>query len=491
VADLLSALDISTKGLLVAQRGVAVTGHNIANVNTPGYSRQRQVLEAARPVSAAEGSIGAGVEQTSIERITDGFIDRQLVRETASLASLDAQAGALSHVDSLLGEQQNEGLSAALSRLYRAFSDLASATDPGAPSERAGVISSASSLISTFRRADAQLRDLQRGQDRAIAGLVPEINGIATRIAQLNGDIARARGVSTPNDLLDRRDQLVRELAEKIDVSTFERSDGQLVVLVAGGVPLVDGVRTATLEARPDASNPFDATFSRIFFTDGGSDFEITQDIGGGQLGGLLRARDTISADAIRGLDALAYNLANTVNGQHRQGFGLTDAVQRDFFAQPVGIEDTARNLALASDLAGSGGANRIAAGGSLGSTGTALPGDNENALLLAALEHTAAATYQIGDALPPSAASGPVASVIDLASAMLADLGQQARLIEQARDQQVRVVETLETRRDEISGVSLDEEVTDLVRLQAAFQANARVISAVNQLLEELVSIL
>jgi flagellar hook-associated protein 1 FlgK len=493
MADLLSALDIATRGLLVTQRGVAVTGHNIANVNTPGYSRQRQVLEAEHPVSAADGSIGMGVLQATIQRITDAFVDRQLVAETSSFASLDAQARALSHLDALLGEQQNEGVAAALSRLYRAFSDLASATEPGAPTERAAVLSTANSLVATIARVDAQLRDLQRGQDRAIADLVPQINDLVARIASLNQDINRAVGTAPPNDLLDQRDQLVRELAGKIDVSTFERSDGQLVVLVAGGIPLVDGARTSLLEARPDASNPFDPTFSRIFFVGSGSDFDITADVGGGELGGLLRARDTISADAIRGLDTLAYNLANTVNEQHRRGFGLTDALPRDFFAQPASIEDAARNLALAADLAAPGGDNRIAAGGSAGPSG-ALPGDNENALLLAALEHSAAPTYQRGDPLPPSASSapsGPVASVIDLASSMLAGLGQQARSAEQARDQQARVVETLETRRDEISGVSLDEEVTDLVRLQATFQANARVITTVSQLLEELVAML
>jgi flagellar hook-associated protein 1 FlgK len=492
MAHIFGALDISTRGLLVTKRALNVTAHNIANANTPGYSRQRQVVEASAPITAANGHIGTGVRQQTIQRITDEFIERQLILERSSLGSLDAQGRALAQIDAVLNEQQNEGLTGSLSEFYRSLSDLASATDSGARTERASVIATANALVTTIHRADSRLRDLQRATDRTVVGLLPEINQLAARIAELNVEIVRESAVAPANDLLDQRDQLVRELSEKIEVSTFEVRDGSLVVMIASGIPLVDGARSATLEERPDTSNPFDPTYSRIFFTDGANDLEVTGDIGGGELGGLLRARDTIVADAIRGLDTVAYNLANTINEQHRQGYGLGDAVGgRDFFAQPATIEDAARTLALDAAVAGAGGADRIAAAGNPGGA----PNDNENALLLAGLEHKTADAYAIGDALPapplPGAPSVRKITVIDLAASMLSGIGQEARSVEQSRSQQVLIVESLENRRDEVSGVSIDEEVSDLVRLQAAFQANARVVAAVNQLLEGLVSIL
>ncbi|NNL68313.1 MAG: flagellar hook-associated protein FlgK [Myxococcales bacterium] len=480
MAGLFGVLDVAQRGLAVTQQGIRVSGHNIANVGTPGYSRQRQILETTPPVADPSGNLGTGVEQRSIERITDDFIQSQLLDQGSRAASTDAQARALSLVEQVLNEQQGEGVATALSRLYDAFSDLASTPAPGAPAEREAVRSSAEALIQTLHGLDAQLRDLQAANNDRVKGLLPEINSIAARIVDLNVAIADLETQAPANDLRDERDRLVRELATRIDVRTFEQTNGSLVVTVPSGIPLVEGSRLRELDSTSDPGNPFGPNIVRIEHVESGYRIDLTDEIGSGELGGLLRARDTLIPSAIRSLDSLAYNLARQVNAVHSAGTGLDGSVG-DFFAALPGVEDAARDLALDAGIAAN--TDRIAAGL------TTAPGDNRNALALAALRDTPAALYLPGD--PPGPATGPGRTLLEHAGAIVAEVGQQARTLGQAGDQQARVLADLENRRDAVSGVSLDEEMAQLIQLEAAFQANARVMNSVSRMLEDLMSVL
>ncbi len=282
------------------------------------------------------------------------------------------------------------------------------------------------------------------------------------------------------NDLRDQRDLLVRELAELVDVTTYEQNSGALVVALSNGLPLVEGGFARTLEPEADLGNPFDPTFVQVRYRDGSNDIDVTAEIGAGKIGGLLRARDTLYPSAIRALDTIAYNLATSVNSVHNLGVGL-DGTVGDFFAAPAAVEDAARDLALDANILA--GTDAIAAGL------TTAPSDNRNALALAALRDTAAPIFVPGD--PPGPASGPTRTVLEHVSSIVADIGQQARTMSVARDQQANVLEGLHNRRDQVSGVSIDEEVTRLIQLQAAFQANSRVIGIVNDLLQDVIEIL
>jgi flagellar hook-associated protein 1 FlgK len=491
MAGLLGSLDISSRALMVTQRGIATTSHNIANAGTPGYSRQRQLLEAAPAVTTEAGRIGTGVRQVGIQRFTDEFVQRQLVQEDATKGSLDAQASVLTQIDAVLNEQQIDGIAAELSKFYSAFADLASTPTPGAPSERTSLRTVANSLISSINRGDARLRDIQRATDRGMADLLPEINSLAQQIAELNGQIIRQGALAVPNDLLDQRDQLLRGLSEKVEISSFTDGDGAEIVLLSGGVPLVNGIRAAQLTAVADPTNTFDPTYSQVYYDDGSNFFDVTADIGGGELGGLLRSRDTVLADAIRQLDTVAYNLIETVNSVHSGGAGLESApgagdgaLNVNFFAPLAQVENAARDISLDAAIIAS--TNNIAAADVATGGGAS---DNRNALLLADLEGTRATTFALGD--PPGPASGPTSSVVELTGTLLADIGQEVRNAVQARTLQETIVQGLEDRRDEASGVSLDEEVTDLIRLQAAFQANARVITTIDRLLEQLLNLI
>ena len=480
MSGLFGVLDVANRGLTITQQGIRVAGHNIANVNTPGYSRQRQVLAAQAALPRASGHLGTGVEQLTIDRVTDTFIEAQLLKQHGSLSSSEAQARVLSLVEEVLNEQNGEGVSAALSRLYDAFSDLASAAPPGAPAEREAVRAAARSLVEVVHGMDAQLRDLQASMNHEIQSAIPEINSISQRIADLNGRIIELELQAPANDLRDQRDELLRDLASRVEVTSFEKPDGSIVVMMGGGASLVDGVHVRRLDTAPDPTHPFDPTFSRILWVDDGFSYHVTDEVGAGSLGGQLRARDDLIPSAIRSLDVLAYNLARGVNAVHTAGVGL-DGTVGGFFASPAAVEDAARDLALHGNIVAR--ADAIAAGL------TPAPGDNRNALALAALRDAPATLVLPGD--PPGPPSGPNRTILEHAGAVVADVGQQARTLGQASNHQARILEDLQNRRDETSGVSLDEEMAGLVQLEAAYQANARVLSTVSRLLDDLLSML
>jgi flagellar hook-associated protein 1 FlgK len=486
MGGLFGVLDTASRGLLITQGGIGVTGHNIANANNPAFSRQRQVLQAERPLVMPDGAIGLGVRQVAIERITDNFLARAIVDERSARGAIQVQSDALSQLEEVFNEQQGIGLTSVLADFYNAFEELAAATDPTGATERSLVLSRADALVGEFHRMDAQIRDQQVASDRAIRGVLDEINALSQRILELNDQIVAAEVTAPANDLRDLREEAVRDLAGLVDIQTFEQDRGNLVVMMKGnGLPLVEGTAARQLIGQASGTNPFDPTFVDVFYSDGANLVDITAEVGGGELGGLLAVRDQILPGAIRSLDTLAYNLIATVNAEHQTGFDLAGAAGADFFTDTLaaGVADAARTIGLDAALI----ADTIAAAGNPAGD----PGDRENALDLAGLRSAAAALYLPGDPAPPGPATGPARSVLEHTAATIADVGQQAQIWNHARGEHERILETLENRRDAISGVSVDEEVVNLVRLQAAFQANARVIATVQQMLDELVSLL
>ncbi|RIK98941.1 MAG: flagellar hook-associated protein FlgK [Proteobacteria bacterium] len=479
MSGLFGTLDIAARGLLVTQNGIRVTSHNTANVETPGYTRQRQLLTAAPAIPHPAGAIGTGVEQQGIQRVSDELLHRQFVSADARAAAFGVEANALDVVQELFNEQSGPGLGARISALYDAFEDVASATTPGAPVERGSLRTAAQSLIDAFRGVDAELRRALKDADRSAVALLDSINGLARDIAALNRAIVREEAVAPANDLRDRRDALVRELAKKVEISSFEQSDGSVVVMVARGLALVEGTTARSLVAQTDLANPFDPTVSRILFDLGPTQADVSDDLGGGELGGHLQVRDQLVPDAIRELDVLAYNLAAQVNAVHQLGVGR-DGSTGDFFAAPAQVEDAARDLALAPAILAS--PDAIAAGL------TSDPGDNRNALALAALRTTATPFYLPGD--PPGPPTGAARTALDHHGFLVGDLGERARVAAGAHDVQARVLGELEARRESMSGVSLDEEMIKLIRLESAYQANGRVIATIQTLLDALVQL-
>lgn len=486
MAGLFGALDISARALGVTQRGLGVTAHNISNVNTPGYTRQRQVLESALPLNDGAGAIGTGVEQRTIERVHDSFLQARLIQEHSSQGSLESEVSVLGQLDSLFNEQFGDGITPQLSQLYDAFEDLAAASTPGQPTERAAVLGVARTVTSTFNRFDTQMAALQRSTDRAIVGLLPEVNKLLSQIANLNEQIGKAETLAPANDLRDEQERLLRDLASKLEITTLEDAQGLTTVMFEGGIPLVESNNAAQLQAVADPTHPFDPTFSSVHVQLGSQSLDVTGRIRGGELGGLLVSRDVHIADARNDLDALAFTLARTVNEQHALGRDLAGNAGGDFFAliDPTQVTGAAGGISV--DTGVSSDPTTIAAGDA-SSTGES--GNTENARALANLRSALQPSYVVGDLA--GAPSGLSQSVIQQSANLISARGRAAELANFSLSQQEQVLGEIQDRRDAVSGVSLDEEVTDLIRLQSSYQANARVISSVSAMLDELAAII
>ena len=495
MAGLFDTLGTAARGLAVVQSGLATTGHNIANADTPGYSRQRSVIEASLPQSTGSGMIGTGVEQISVERIVDRFVGERLIRETSRQATLDTQASIYRQMESVVGGQDGGGLAGDLTSFFDALDDLSNASDPGQPAARTQLLAAAQSLVDSIHRYDGQLRGLQRDADRSLTSVVTEVNAITREIAELNEKIAAAEAVAPANDLRDRRDQLVLDLAQKVDITLVTDNQGMLSVRISGGLPLVDGHIAAELQAVVDPANPnsFDPTFSQIYYQGAGSFFDATSLLRGGELGGLIEARDGILGGAIRELDAFAFTLAERFNAVHRGGLGLVDGNPHDFFADLTGqanVDDAARNFGLSADIDPSQGGTlaNIAAGAQpnpvTGGPGAA-QGDTAWVERLKDLRTGSVATYLAGDV--SGTPTGTASTLVNTIGAFIGDIGQGARSAERSLEQQNAVLAAAKDRRDSISGVSIDEEVAELVKLQASFQANAKVLSTITTMLDEL----
>ncbi len=480
MASLFDALDTARSGLVASQQGVRTVGHNIANANTPGYSRQRVELSTRSPRKEATQIVGTGVETTGITRAHDPFIEQQLRSQSSRAGATDAQARQLALIESVFDERGGQQLGEALGRLYDAFADLAAAPNPGAPVERESVRAAATQAIDAIHGADTALRSQQTAINEAVETELGEINGILERIYELNIEIAGAEVRAPANDLRDRQELLLRDLAGHIDVDTYRSTNGHLNVILPSGFALVEGSDFRELITQPDPANPFGPHLGRVFVDEGSAVVDVTSEIGGGTLGGMLRARDTLVGGAIRALDTVAYNLATTVNTVHQAGVGL-NGVSGDFFQGLAVVEDAARDLALDPAIAAS--TDAIAAGLTTG------VGDNRNAAALANLRSQDQPIFVVGD--PPGPASGPSQSILDHLAGITADFGQQSRTMVQASEQQASLVLSLENQREAVSGVSVDEEVTRLIRLQASFEANARVIGTIESMIDDLLNLL
>ncbi|GIX47083.1 MAG: hypothetical protein KatS3mg131_1294 [Candidatus Tectimicrobiota bacterium] len=277
------------RALLAQQTAIHVAGQNIANVNTPGYSRQRVHLVADQ-IPQRGALLTAGVSVAEITRVVDRFLTAQLTATSAAAASTQAQADFLNHIEALFNELplEDAGLAGLLDRFFQAFHDLA-ARPQGLP-ERTVVREQGQALAEAFQQLAQGLADTQRALTTAIAAEVTQINRLAGRLAELNLEIQRVEVDPTQhaNTLRDERDQVLRQLAERVQVTAFETAGG-LTVLLGGGRPLVEGARASTLVTQADADDPQQV---HVLLQDPqGHRVAVDDRILGGRLHGLLQLK--------------------------------------------------------------------------------------------------------------------------------------------------------------------------------------------------------
>jgi flagellar hook-associated protein 1 FlgK len=459
MTHLFGVLNIGTSTLLLQQRAISVTGNNIANVNTPGYSRQRLNLETNIPVATEVGPIGTGVRSGRVERVYDRFLGVQLNNENANLGRWEAQRGMLERVEAVFDESGGYGLNQALSDFWNSWQDLS--LKPSGQTERAVAVVTSQTLADAIRQKYSELAQAREDIDAAVEGAVADINRLTAQMADLNEKIASIEaGGDNANDYRDSRDLALKQLSEIIDISSFEDAKGQVVVSVGSGRPLVETGTTWQLSTQTNAAGHTDISWPDLT----GGMVNITGEITAGKIGGWLRARDTQIAGYQNDLDALAQTLMDEVNTLHADGYGLDGTTGTDLFTG-TGAVDMAINPDILNDL------DLLAAS----ATAVGVPGNADNAIAISSLR--------------TAMTMNGTATFDDAANALVSQVGYDVQTSKGNASHQTDMLTYLENYRESVSGVSLDEEMVNLVKFQAAYDAGAKMISMVDEMLDSLMS--
>jgi flagellar hook-associated protein 1 FlgK len=453
--------------MLAQQQALQTTGHNIANVDTPGYARQRVNLATAYPSTQGAYFLGLGVNPTGVTGIVDSFMEAQLVSLKTGLGFSEAEQRALSGVADALPVTEEQGIGPALEGFWNALSELAN--NPAGQAERATLIGRARTLGDIFRQTRAALVDVQTHLDKDLDAAVRRVNTILPQIASLNQKITEGEvGGQRANDFRDQRQMLLQELAQLTGATAHEENNGQLTVQV-DGVLLVSGQTAASL----DASQLNPTGFRMVKYVNlQGASYDATAILTKGEIGGLITARDATVAGFINRLDTFAKTLVDAVNAQHAQGFDVNGAAGGNFFS-PIAATAGAADV-VQVDSAVLADPRLIAAAQSANST----PGDNRNARALAGLRTSSQAA--LGGA-----------TFKDYFVRLVSDVGQQVQTSQDTHAFQQALVDQMQQRRESLSGVNIDEEVSNLIKFQRAFQAASRLISVGDEMYETIVNIL
>ncbi|WP_176493947.1 flagellar hook-associated protein FlgK [Cobetia sp. 5-25-4-2] len=543
-----SMLSIGVSGLQAAQTALATNSNNIANVYTPGYSRETVELSGgpgASPVS--------GVSVSSISRQTDAYLSAQLDSALSASAALETREANLSQIDNLLADEE-AGLAPLMQQFFAAIDGVAS--QPGDPAARESMLGTAESLAGQLNAFAGYLDEMDAGVNARIGDVVGDINNATTQIASLNEQISmtRARTGEEPLGLLDQRDQAVTELQSLVGVDVQEQ-DGRLSISLGNGQQLVNGSDSHDLVAVVD---PQDASRVVVNYSAApGMPMSLEEDqLEGGTLGGLLGFREESLAPAQNQLGQLAAGLALTFNAQHGDGVDANGDAGGDFFTlgtpeilpasgnaidaalevefAPATLKegDDFYSVALTGDdyrLSLEGGEYRLE---NLGNgTVESLSPDSEGlmqheGLILSATNmregdsftiqptRQIAATFGVAIAdgadiaagessgsldnrnilalqqLQSSDALGSAGSFNDQYASLVSQVGNQTRLVQVNLEAQQSLTEQLTAAEQSVSGVNLDEEAADLIRYQQFYQANAQVIQTAATVLDTLLNI-
>ncbi|MDZ4855656.1 MAG: flagellar hook-associated protein FlgK [Nitrospirota bacterium] len=323
-------LDIGKSALSAAQQALTVTGHNVANVNTPGYSRQEAVLTERSPINGNPGQVGTGVQVTQIRRIVDGFINRQLTESHEVLGELSITRDQLFQIQNIFSDSNNQGIGAQLNAFFSSLQDVAA--NPADVTPRSVLLAKSGLLTNSITQVAGELVARRTSLNDQVKQTVSKINSLTAQVADLNNKIvlAEASGQNA-NDVQDQRDQAINDLAKLIDISVIAGANGALSVFVGRGQVVVENnvsrnlVAVASLENGGLANVQYDTGNTRSS--------DITALISGGKLGGLLAIRDTIIPELQTAFDRLSASLVNEVNQLHRQGYGLDGSTGLDFFS--------------------------------------------------------------------------------------------------------------------------------------------------------------
>lgn len=447
-----STLSIASQALAAQYAGIEVANNNIANVNTPGYSRQVVTLSSA---ASAQGgvSVDEGVSYDGYTSVRDSVLNLAINAKTSDQSSLTAQSTLLTQVNAAFSGTDS-GIGAAMSTLFSSLSALS--TSPADASARQAVLSAANQLTTAFHQGAQSLSDTSSSADQQVTAAVAQINQLTKQIASLNEQLGAAAASGQEGGALeDQRDELTSQLSQLTGVSSTQ-TESTPTLTTENGSPLVIGSSAFSLQVTTGADG-----HAHVLDAQGN---DITAKLTGGTLGGAITTRDDTLPGMSQQLDTLAAQFATAMNSAQASGYDLNGSAGSAMFSVPTTVNGSAEGISVSLS-----GASGVAASsdGSTGSSG--------NLQTLLAVQTNA---LPLG-ATPTDAYAGLVSSVGNAGSSVSSELAATTASLQQ-----------LTTQRDSESGVSIDEESTNLIRYQQAYTAAAKVISTVNDLYNILMNI-
>ena len=556
-SNIFSILNTAKLGLLSQQLAIEVTGQNIANVQTEGYSRQQVNFEATTPRSFSLGQLGTGVRVAGIERSHDEFLFSQILSEGDTLGRFQVRKDVFEQLEILLSENNGQSLNQTLSSFFAGVQDLSS--NPTGLPERTSLVAEAKNLASVFNNLGESLFQIQQNLDATISVKVAKINSLTEEIAAFNQSIhANEPTTFSANDLRDKRDQKIKELSELIDLNFVDEQDGQISITLNDGTPLVLHSTAFTLDTSINGNNK---SFLDIVVLDGaGNSTNITSSITGGTLKGYLDMRDTKVEDLRDKLDRLAAGFVQEFNKIHQQGFGIDGSTGNNFFTaltttvltntsntgsatltatngDPSNISvdkyeitmTGSNSFSLANLTTGassgtftftSGSTFNLANGFAVTISGTPATGDkfklavsesaarnfsvasgvlsnsdkisaglNSSTDGANALELVKLQSKLVFDSITLDSAGSGTFTFDEFYSSIVSTVGIESFSSQSTFLQQEAILLQLNIRRESISGVSIDEELINMIKFQQAYNAAARLIGVVDELLDTVMS--
>lgn len=449
MSSLNASLAIALSGLIADQGALEATTNNVANVNTPGYSREEPVLAASDPIVVEPLTLGTGVTLQNIESIQDPILESQIAQQTQSENQYSTLTSALEQAQVNFTTTTGD-IGTAISNFFNSINQLS--TTPSDLSLRQGVLTAAGNLATAFNNTANSLTQQQGNLDLSVVQQVSQINQLSQQIAQLNGQVANLQNLDqNAGTFIDQRQQAIDQLSSLIDVSVIP-ADNSLTLTTANGAPLVTGQQSYQLTTQTNSAGLHE------IYSEGNN---ITSEITSGQLGGTLAARDQAIPSILGQLDTLAAGIANSVNAVQTAGYDLNGnlATNEDLFnPPPANTTGAAATLSVAmtnpSEIAAS-------------SDGS--PGSNGNAQAMYALSTSGSISGQS----PSDYYSGVVFNVGSQTANASAEQTASQAILQQLNDQDASV-----------SGVSLNEEAANMVQYQDAFQASAQVVTSINDMM-------
>lgn len=456
---LTTSLNIALQSLLVDQGAISTTTNNIANVDTPGYSRQVPNIEETAPVNLGGVTYGTGDQLSSITSLRDSVLDLRVNQETQQQGSLNAFISTGQQIQAIFNETTGTGLQTPLTAFFSSLSQLSA--NPSDSNARQAVITAAQNLATAFNNSSSSLTTLQRNEDLSVTQSVNNINSLTKQIAQVNLQVASAVGSGqNPGPFVDQRQQLINQLSNLIDVSTIDAGQGNLTLTTSSGAPLVVTGQSFDLTSQADPTTGLQHVFSQ------GAD--ITSKITAGQLGGQIQIRDQEIPKVQTSLDTLTAGLANAVNTQNQAGFDLNGSAGGNLFVSPpAGGVGAAASFALATTDP-----SKIAASGGP-APGSA--GDNTNANALLAIQNQNVVSGQ---------------TPLNYYSGFIFQVGNDVSTATTNQTSGAQVLQQLQNLQGGVSGVDINEEAANLVRYETAYSASARVASVIDTLLQTTIAI-